>query len=99
MNTPVQYTARGSRGIMTASNERCCSHKPGAKIMTKIASFAAIALTAVLVSGFVQFAPIAQALTQTVAADSQNRQDRAHMSASQVVRCTMPPAHQKFCGL
>jgi hypothetical protein len=66
--------------------------------MTKVASFAAVALTAVLVSGFAQFAPIAQALTQA-AADSQNRQDRAYLSASQVVRCTMPPAHQKFCGL
>ena len=64
--------------------------------MTKIASIAAAALTAALVSGFVQFAPVAQALTQAAIAESNNI---ATVSASQKVRCIMPPAQQKFCGL
>jgi hypothetical protein len=65
--------------------------------MTTFARTAAVALSAVLVAVFVQFFPVV--LTQTAAADSQNRQDRAYMSASQMVRCAMPPAHQKFCGV
>ena len=64
--------------------------------MTKIASVATVALTAALVAGFVQVAPVTQALTQVSTADSQNV---ATMSASRKVRCIMPPAQQKFCGL
>jgi hypothetical protein len=63
--------------------------------MTKIASIAAIALTAALVAGF-QFAPtFALALTQVATAES----NIATVSASQKTRCIMPPAQQKFCGL
>jgi hypothetical protein len=63
--------------------------------MTKIASIAAIALTAALVAGFVQFAPVAQALTQAATLDSNQA---APMSASQKTRCMMPAAHWKGCG-
>ena len=63
--------------------------------MTKIASIAAVALTAALVASF-QFAPaLAQATTQVATAES----NIATVSASQKVRCIMPPAQQKFCGL
>ena len=62
---------------------------------TKIASFAAVALTVALVSGFVQLAPLAEALSQAATTGSQSI---ATMSASQKVRCIMPPAQQKFCG-
>jgi len=60
---------------------------------TKIASFAAVALITTLVAGFVQVAPVTQAF------DTPNSQDIASVSASQKVRCIMPPAQQKFCGL
>ena len=63
---------------------------------TKIATFAAIALTAALLSGFVYSAPsFAQALAQATL-DNQNI---APMTASQKVRCIMPVAQQKFCGV
>ena len=72
------------------------SSNPGDKTMnTKIASIAAIAFTAALVSGLVQFAPaVAQSPTE-IAAVSQNV---IYLSASQKVRCIMPVAQQKYCG-
>ena len=64
--------------------------------MTKIASFAAIALTTALVAGFVQFAPsVAQALTEVATVDSIHA---APMSASQKTKCMMPSTQWKGCG-
>ena len=63
---------------------------------TKTATFATVALTAALVSGFVQFAPaIAQSTVAVVAANSQVA---APMTAAQKTRCIMPAAQQKYCG-
>jgi len=66
---------------------------------TKIASFAAVALTAALVAGF-QFAPaIAQSLTQiTNDVTTLDSNLAAPMTASQKTRCIMPAAHWKGCG-
>jgi outer membrane receptor for monomeric catechols len=63
--------------------------------MTKIASFAAVTLTAALVSGLVQFAPVAQATAQTATLDS----NIATVSASQKTWRIMPPAQRKYCSL
>lgn len=62
------------------------------------ASFAAVALTIMLVSGVAYFA-LAQTLTQVAALDSDDGYGIAHMAASRKVRCIMPPAQQKFCGV
>jgi len=63
---------------------------------TKIATFAAIAFAAAVVSGLVQFAPaIAQSQTEVATLDSRFA---APMTASQKTRCMMPAAQWKSCG-
>jgi len=57
---------------------------------TKIVSFAGAAF---LLSSIVQFVPVAQALSPAL------ENNVASVSASQKVRCIMPPAQQKYCGL
>jgi hypothetical protein len=66
---------------------------------TKVSSFAAIALTVALVSGFAfSAATLAVALERVAALDVESN-GIAYMSASHKVRCIMPPAQQKYCGV
>jgi len=62
---------------------------------TRTASFAVVALGAALFASILQFAPVAQALSQSAALANN---DIASVSASQKVRCIMPVAQQKYCG-
>ena len=60
---------------------------------TRIATFAAVTLTAALVSGIVYSAPTSVPSLTHAAFDNE-----VVVSASQKVRCIMPPAQQKYCG-
>jgi hypothetical protein len=65
----------------------------------KIEAFTAIAVTVALVSGFAfSAATLALALERVATLDIKSN-DIALMSASHKVRCIMPPAQQKFCGV
>jgi len=63
----------------------------------------AVALSVVVFSGFVYFAPTraqepAQEPAQVSALDSKTGGDIGSMSASRKVRCIMPPAWRRGCG-
>jgi hypothetical protein len=59
----------------------------------------AVALSVVVFSGFVYFAPtLAQEPAQVSALDSKTGGDIGSMSASRKVRCIMPPAWRRGCG-
>ena len=66
---------------------------------TKVSFFTAIALTVALFSGFAfSAATLAVALERVATLDIQSN-DIVHMSASQKVRCIVPPAVRTSCGL
>ena len=75
-----RYQVNRARPVTTRHRQ------PDASLMTKIATFAAVALIATLVAGFVQVVPVASAL------EIANSYEIAGVSANQKVRCIMPPA-------
>ena len=65
----------------------------------EIETYTAIVLTVVLVSWIAFFAgSLASALDSVASLDIQS-DDIAYPSARQKVRCIMPPAQQKYCGI
>jgi hypothetical protein len=67
--------------------------------MTTFARTVAVALTLGLTSGLVYFAPtFADELSHVSVLDSDTSRGISSMSASQKVRCIMPPAWRQACG-
>jgi len=101
MNAPVQFTKQASRDIIGAFDEQRRSFKPGAKAMTTLSHktstiFTALALVIGITAGFVYFAPsFANEQTRVSALNSET--DVGSMSASQKVRCIMPPSWRRDC--